>query len=170
MCQKLLGLICRNILLNIHAFGDGPVEMFDKKSKCVQMESVLLAPAFLFFDEIGLLALQVEELEDIVDYWIVIEASTSFIQTKRTLVLEQILKFAAMEHASIPESIIRNRNRIIYIPVVFPPHLYGFDCERYLREQTLVGVSRIHELHPSATVITSIADVDELISKESLLS
>ncbi|GLB49957.1 glycosyltransferase family 17 protein [Neptunitalea lumnitzerae] len=115
---------------------------------------------FTFFNELDLLEIRLAYLYDIVDYFVIVEADTTFSGAKKEYILEQHLdRFEAY------------KDKIIYLPVLMPDFAeeakVAWKREEYQRNCISEGVKKI-ALDPTDIIL--IGDLDEIPQKEVLLT
>jgi beta-1,4-mannosyl-glycoprotein beta-1,4-N-acetylglucosaminyltransferase len=116
---------------------------------------------FTFFNEIGLLTLRIEELTDVVDYFVIVEARHTFSGREKDFNFEKYKN----DFSSISD-------KIIYVKINALPPLFSdtekdrFWLEAYQRNCILLGLSEVTDIDKNDIILLS--DVDEIPSKDAV--
>lgn len=120
----------------------------------------MIVDCFTFFNEIGLLALRIEELHEEIDYFVIVEAGQTFAGRKKEFIFE---KFNGDFH--------KIKNKLIYVkieklpPIISDNENSRFWLEAYQRNAIFTGLAQINLGHDD---IVLISDVDEIPSRPAI--
>ena len=107
----------------------------------------------MFYNEVDILEIRLAELCDVVDIFVLVEATSTHMGKPRELVYPQY-----EDTRFFPW-----RDQIRYIPIAFPEGMGDWERENYQREQAGIG---LRGLQPDDLVI--ISDLDEILSAETV--
>lgn len=127
---------------------------------------MLIIDAFIFYNEIDLLLYRLSILNDVVDYFILIESKYTFVGKEKNLFYEENKHMFSQFH-----------NKIKHIILDDAPHKYGTDKENYAWENEIFqrnfiihGLNEVHSLlNFNNNDFVIIADLDEIPDPRTLL-